>query len=67
MREVAFPELAGVLPGFGYHNPNDWGLGPEIRGTKAPHWTGHGKNPLFKPPDGPSNCDGSDRCRRGHM
>ena len=44
MREVAFPELAGVLPGFGYHTPNDWGLGPEIRGTKAPHWTGRGND-----------------------
>lgn len=38
---VAFPGLAGVLPGFGPQNPNDWGLGPEIRGAKHPHWTGH--------------------------
>lgn len=38
--EVAFPELAGVLPGFGDHDPNPWGLGPEIRGGKRPHWTG---------------------------
>lgn len=38
--EVAFPELAGVLPGFGDQDPNPWGLGPEIRGTKRPHWTG---------------------------
>ncbi len=37
---VAFPELEGVLPGFGRHTPNEWGLGFEIRGRKAPHWTG---------------------------
>jgi CubicO group peptidase (beta-lactamase class C family) len=37
---VAFPGLDGVLPGFGRHNPNDWGLGFEIRDHKSPHWTG---------------------------
>jgi CubicO group peptidase (beta-lactamase class C family) len=37
---VAFPGLRGVLPGFGLQDPNDWGLGFEIRGTKTPHWTG---------------------------
>lgn len=35
-----FPELRGVLPGFGAHDPNPWGLGFEIRGSKKPHWTG---------------------------
>jgi CubicO group peptidase (beta-lactamase class C family) len=45
MHEVAFPGLAGVLPGFGYRNPNDWGLGPELRGTKEPHWTGRANDP----------------------
>ncbi|MQS09105.1 serine hydrolase domain-containing protein [Streptomyces alkaliphilus] len=35
-----FPGLNGVLPGFGQHKPNDWGLGFEIRGNKSPHWTG---------------------------
>ncbi|GAA1972156.1 serine hydrolase domain-containing protein [Kitasatospora viridis] len=39
-REVAFPGLSGVLPGFGHQKPNDWGLGFEIRDGKAPHWTG---------------------------
>ena len=29
-----FPELAGVLPGFGPQDPNPWGLGFEIRGHK---------------------------------
>lgn len=35
-----FPELKGILPGFGAADPNLWGLGFEIRGTKNPHWTG---------------------------
>lgn len=39
-RTVAFPDLDGVLPGFGRQRPNDWGLGFEIRGDKSPHWTG---------------------------
>jgi CubicO group peptidase (beta-lactamase class C family) len=42
---VAFPGLRGVLPGFGQQAANDWGLGPEIRGTKTPHWTGSGNSP----------------------
>jgi CubicO group peptidase (beta-lactamase class C family) len=33
------PELAGILPGYGRQDPNPWGLGFEIRGHKAPHWT----------------------------
>jgi len=39
LRSVAFPGIDGVLPGFGQQRPNDWGLGAEVRGTKAPHWT----------------------------
>lgn len=38
-------ELAGVLPGYGRHDPNPWGLGPEIRGHKDPHWTGDANSP----------------------
>lgn len=41
----AYPDLAGVLPGFGRQNPNLWGLGFEIRGHKAPHWTGETCSP----------------------
>jgi CubicO group peptidase (beta-lactamase class C family) len=41
----AFPDLAGVLPGFGGQDPNPWGLGVEVRGTKAPHWTGSRNSP----------------------
>jgi len=39
MTAVAYPDLAGVLPGFGAQDPNPWGLGVEVRGTKSPHWT----------------------------
>ena len=42
---VQFPGLRGVLPGFGGQDPNDWGLGFEIRGHKAPHWTGSQNSP----------------------
>lgn len=43
--EVAFPGLVGVLPGFGRQDPNDWGLGFEIRDGKQPHWTGAQNSP----------------------
>jgi CubicO group peptidase (beta-lactamase class C family) len=42
---VAFPGLVGVLPGFGRMNPNDWGLGFELRDEKRPHWTGARNSP----------------------
>ncbi|MDA8310778.1 MAG: serine hydrolase [Actinomycetota bacterium] len=42
---VAFPGLAGVLPGFGRQDPNDWGLGFELRDAKHPHWTGSRNSP----------------------
>lgn len=35
----AFPDLAGVLPGYGSQDPNPWGLGVEVRDGKSPHWT----------------------------
>lgn len=40
-----FPEVAGVLPGFGQQDPNPWGLGFEIRGPKSPHWTAPSNSP----------------------
>jgi len=40
-----FPGLAGVLPGFGRQDPNDWGLGFELRDGKMPHWTGAANSP----------------------
>ncbi|MGH9117258.1 MAG: serine hydrolase domain-containing protein [Acidimicrobiales bacterium] len=42
---VAFPGLSGVLPGFGRQDPNDWGLGFELRDHKSPHWTGSRNSP----------------------
>jgi CubicO group peptidase (beta-lactamase class C family) len=45
MATVQYPGLRGVLPGFGAQDPNDWGLGVEIRGAKQPHWTGSANSP----------------------
>ena len=42
---VQFPGLVGVLPGFGRQEPNDWGLGFELRDAKSPHWTGARNSP----------------------
>jgi CubicO group peptidase (beta-lactamase class C family) len=40
MTTVQFPGLSGVLPDWGRFDPLDWGLGVEIKGSKAPHWSG---------------------------
>jgi CubicO group peptidase (beta-lactamase class C family) len=37
---VQFPGLAGVIPGMGRFDPNDWGLGFELRDDKPGHWSG---------------------------
>ena len=42
---TVFPGLPGVVPGFGRQPRCDWGLGFEIRGSKAPHWTGRRNTP----------------------
>ncbi|MDQ2750931.1 MAG: beta-lactamase family protein [Actinomycetota bacterium] len=42
---VQYPGLRGVLPGYGGQDPNDWGLGFEIRAHKQPHWTGSTNSP----------------------
>ncbi|MET7679738.1 serine hydrolase domain-containing protein [Streptomyces sp. NPDC005423] len=42
---VQFPGTKGVLPGYGHRNPNDWGLGFELRDSKSPHWTGTSSSP----------------------
>ena len=42
---TAFPGLPGVVPGFGRQPLCDWGLGFEIRDSKAPHWTGSRNSP----------------------
>lgn len=36
---VQFAGLDGVVPGIGRMRPCDWGLGPELRDDKSPHWT----------------------------
>ena len=43
--DVVFPGLSGVLPGFGRWDPNDWGLGFELKDAKRPHWTGARNSP----------------------
>ena len=40
LTRIQFPELVGIMPGFGKQEPNPFGLGLEIRGSKSPHWTG---------------------------
>lgn len=45
MTSVQYPDLAGILPGYGRQAPNPWGLGPEIRGTKTPHWSSPDNSP----------------------
>jgi CubicO group peptidase (beta-lactamase class C family) len=40
LTSVQFPGLNGVLPDIGRFDPNDWGLGVELRDAKQPHWTG---------------------------
>jgi CubicO group peptidase (beta-lactamase class C family) len=45
MVAVQFPGLDGVVPGIGRFEPNDWGLGPELRDGKQPHWTGTRNSP----------------------
>lgn len=40
-----FPDLPGIVPGVGRFDPCPWGLGVEIKGTKAPHWMGRANSP----------------------
>ncbi len=42
---VHLPDLVGILPGYGRQTPNPWGLGPERRAEKRPHWTGASNSP----------------------
>src|SRR5215213_10158852 len=36
---VQFPGLAGVIPDLGRFDPNDWGLGVELKDEKRGHWS----------------------------
>ena len=38
---VQVPGLGGVIPGIGRYDPNDWGLGLELRDRKPSHWMGN--------------------------
>ena len=42
---VQWPDLAGIVPGLGSYDPCPWGLGVEVRGHKAPHWSGLSNSP----------------------
>ena len=39
------PGSTASCPGFGRQEPNDWGLGLELRDGKSPHWTGSRNSP----------------------
>jgi CubicO group peptidase (beta-lactamase class C family) len=43
--QVAFPGLAGVVPGIGRFEQCDWGLGFELKDSKRPHWTARAGSP----------------------
>ena len=42
---VQFPGLAGVIPELGRFDPNDWGLGFELRDEKPGHFSGTRTSP----------------------
>jgi CubicO group peptidase (beta-lactamase class C family) len=42
---VQFPGLAGVIPDLGRFDPNDWGLGIELRDEKPGHFSGTKTSP----------------------
>lgn len=42
---VQYPDLGGMVPGVGRYDECPWGLGFEVRGTKAPHWTAARNSP----------------------
>ena len=57
----SIPACAEWCPGFGAQDPNDWGLGFEIRGHKSPHWTGSAQLPGDLRPLRPERHDDLDR------
>jgi CubicO group peptidase (beta-lactamase class C family) len=42
---VQFPGLAGVIPDLGRFDPNDWGLGFELKDAKPGHFSGSRSSP----------------------
>jgi CubicO group peptidase (beta-lactamase class C family) len=53
---VQFPGLAGIVPGVGRYDPNDWGLGFELHDRKRPHWMGDRRSPAAFGHFGGSGC-----------
>jgi CubicO group peptidase (beta-lactamase class C family) len=53
---VQFPGLAGLVPGVGRFDPNDWGLGFELHDGKRPHWMGERRSPGSFGHFGASGC-----------
>jgi CubicO group peptidase (beta-lactamase class C family) len=51
-----FPTIDGVVPGFGTQRPCPWGLGPEVRGAKEPHWVAAAAGPDSFGHSGASGC-----------
>ena len=49
---VQFPGLAGVIPDLGRFDPNDWGLGFELKDGKQPHFSGTLTSPAHVRPLG---------------
>jgi CubicO group peptidase (beta-lactamase class C family) len=45
MAQVQYPGLPGGIESFMTWERADWGLGPEIRDAKRPHWTGARTSP----------------------
>jgi CubicO group peptidase (beta-lactamase class C family) len=43
--DVQFPGLAGVIPDLGRFDPNDWGLGFELKDEKPRHFSGTRSSP----------------------
>lgn len=37
---IQYPDLVGIVPGYGMQKPCPWGLGFEVKGQKKEHWTG---------------------------
>jgi CubicO group peptidase (beta-lactamase class C family) len=44
-RTPQLPDLVGTVPGWGRFDPCPWGLGPELKGAKEPHWMGSTARP----------------------
>jgi CubicO group peptidase (beta-lactamase class C family) len=53
---VQFPGLAGLVPGVGYFDPCDWGLGFELHDDKRPHWMGERRSAAAFGHFGRSGC-----------